>query len=102
MGLKTSLSDFISSRHRSAQCGGLFGAYDCVVNNEKERSYVKLQKENGELRFKKCLILERGPDILMKFILENISTRRLKFISESNLTGRWKTLVFYEIDGQGA
>jgi len=80
MGLKTSLSDFISSRHRSAQCGGLFGAYDCVVNNEKERSYVKLQKENGELRFKKCLILERGPDILMKFILENISTRRLKFI----------------------
>jgi len=80
MDPKTSLPDFIRSGQKSARFGGLFGAYDCTVNSEKERSSINLRKENSSLRLDKCVILERGSDILMKFTLENISTGRLKFI----------------------
>jgi len=80
MDLKTSLSDFVRSKHRSARYDGLFGAYDCTLGSKKERSSINLQRENGSLRLNKCIILERGPDIFMKFTLENISDRTLKFI----------------------
>ncbi|MGB2705475.1 MAG: alpha-amylase/4-alpha-glucanotransferase domain-containing protein [Candidatus Omnitrophota bacterium] len=80
MSLKTSLSDFIRSKHRGAASEGLFGAYDYKTENGEGNSVINLQKENGTLRLNKCIILERGADIFMKFDLENISSRRLKFI----------------------
>jgi len=80
MDLKTSLSDFIRSKHRSERHEGLSGAYDCALESKRDRSEINLRRESGALRLNKCIILERGADIFMKFTLENVSNRRLKFI----------------------
>ena len=80
MDLNMPLSDFIRSRHRGALGDGLFGAYDYRITNEEGDSVINLRRENGAFRLNKCIILERGTDILMKFDLENISFRKLEFI----------------------
>lgn len=80
MDLKASLSDFIRSRHMGREGDGLFGSHDYNIEDKETSSVINLQGKNGTLKINKCIILERGADILMKFHLENISSRPVRLI----------------------
>ncbi len=80
MDLKTSLSDFIKSMHADLREGGLFGPYSHKLENENGRLIINLQRESHALRLNKCIILERDAEIFIRLDLENISSKRVKFL----------------------
>ena len=80
MDLKTSLSDFIKSTHVDLREGGPFGPYSHKLENENGRLIINLQRDNRLLRLNKCIILEGDAEVFIRFDLENISSKRLKFL----------------------
>ena len=85
MDLNTSFTDFLNSKHKK---DFLFGNYKhkseekdgkLVVNLEKEGN-ININGKESALRLNKCIILEKNSEIFMKFELENLSLKAIKFI----------------------
>ncbi|UCD54825.1 MAG: DUF1926 domain-containing protein [Candidatus Omnitrophota bacterium] len=82
MSLKTSLSDFTKSKHADFGKDSLFGPYIYDTENKGGKLIIRLQKDSAahQLRFKKCIILEKESEVFIRFDLENISSKGVKFL----------------------
>ena len=80
MNVNTTLDDFIRSLHAGTDENSLLGPYSCRTESKDGRLTAELEKTNSTLKLKKCIILERGPEILMRFDIENISQEPIKLI----------------------
>jgi len=79
MDLKANLADFIRSRHVNLGGDSLFGPFNYKTESRDGRLVINLERE-GRLRLKKCIILEKRPEISMRFDLENTSGIPVKLI----------------------
>lgn len=88
MSLKTSLRDFIESRHAHSVKDSFLGAYDSRVSEKEDKPVINLKKEGSvilgaetyPLTVNKCIVLEKSSEIFIKLELENKSEKGLKFI----------------------
>ncbi|MFH1593140.1 MAG: alpha-amylase/4-alpha-glucanotransferase domain-containing protein [Candidatus Omnitrophota bacterium] len=98
MDQRTSIARFVESRHADLRNDSLLGPHNYKVTDENGRIIINLSRDGNvdavspvgpeadnsgrrhALRINKCIILERGSEIFMKFDLENISGKEFGFI----------------------
>ena len=88
MDLKTSLADFVRSRHVDTDTNQFLGPHSHKEETRSGRSLIELEK-NGkvkisgrsyDLKLNKCIILEKDSEISVKFDLQNESPGDIRFL----------------------
>jgi alpha-amylase len=82
MDPRVSLEDFIKSRHVKPGEEALLGPHTYKLRNENGKLTIELERICGlsRLRLNKCVMLERGPEIFLRFDLENLSSEPVNFM----------------------